>query len=273
MNMDKKEILTIMDETFHATQGNRTYIQALDKEITMFDEPLIAFSSAADPIYDTYKKPEIIGPRFMTPREWMPQAKTVVTACFPFSEEVRASTRHCQRDPSLEWLTGRIEGHAFIQRYMRECAKRFTEQGIRCCIPADDERYTRYPREYTIDGIPHLHMEIVWSERHAGFAAGLGTFGLSRCLITPKGSAMRLINCIIDLVIEPDKRNYQDYMEYCTRCGACIKRCPVDAISFEHGKNNKLCADWNGELKERYKPLYGCSGCSTAVPCENGIPR
>ena len=272
IRMSKEEILTLINETFHTTKGNEVFIDEAGKSVTMFDEPLTGFSQASDPIYETFKKPEIIGPRYMTPKEWLSDAETVISVCFPYTEEVRASTRGCKRDPSIEWLYGRIEGHAFLQKFMRELVKCLEQKGIRCCIPADDERYTRYPREYKIDGTLHRHMEIVWSERHAGYASGLGTFGLSRCLITRKGSAMRLINCIVNLKLEPTLRDYEQFMEYCSLCGACIKRCPVGAISFAHSKNNVLCANWNGELKERHYPRYGCANCMTAVPCENGIP-
>ncbi len=271
--MDKNEILQLIADVFRSTEGNRCHIPGREREITFFDDPLTGFSSADDPIFETYKDPDIIGPRYMTPLEWLPEARTVITVSLPFTEEVRKSTRDCRKDPSIEWLYGRVEGHAFLMRFMRNLADRLRAAGIRCCVPMDDKRYTRYPREYEDQGVLNRHIEIVWSERHAGFAGGLGTFGLSRCLITEKGTAMRLVSCIIDTRLEPTPRNYCGHMDYCTLCGACIRRCPAGAISFERGKNNILCGDWNNGLQERHAPLYGCHACMTSVPCECGLPE
>lgn len=270
--VDKNDILQLIDKTFKETEGNQSYIQEINEEVIYFDKPITGFSSASDPIYDTYKDPQIIGPRYMTPREWMPQARTVISVIMPFTEQIRVSTRQCPREPSIQWLYSRVEGHAFMQHFMRNLAGRLREKDILCIIPTEDERYARYPREYPCGDQLNRHMEINWSERHAAFAAGLGTFGLSRCLITSRGTAMRTISCIINKEIEPSPRPYQDYMEYCTRCGACISRCPVDAISYEYSKNNIKCADWNGYLKEKFKPRYGCANCMTAVPCESCMP-
>ncbi len=120
-----------------------------------------------------------------------------------------------------------------------------------------------------------------WSERHAAYAAGLGTFGLSDALITPKGKAMRTGSLIIDAVITPTPRPYKDHNEYCLylmdgTCGACIQRCPIGAIS-EKGHDKELCNKYVNMTKQ-YVPKhygfdgYGCGLCQTGVPCESQIP-
>ena len=271
--MDNQTMIQMVEEVFNRTEGNECLIAETGKRITLFDPPIVCFSSAHDPLYLSFKDPEIIGPRYMTPVEWMPEAQTVVSILFPFAEEVRASTRKCVRDPSIEWLYGRIEGHAFMQKCMRNLAEWIRGENIRCCVPTEDERYTRYPRDYEQGGVMNRHIEIVWSERHGAFVSGHGTFGLSRCLISSRGTAHRLISCIIDQKLTPTPRKYHHYMEYCSRCGACIRRCPVKAISQEYSKNNILCGNWNSELKQRYAPRYGCGMCATGIPCEDRIPQ
>lgn len=77
-----------------------------------------------------------------------------------------------------------------------------------------------------------------WSERHVAFVCGLGTFGLSKGLITEKGIAGRLGSLIVSEKFAPRTREYTDIYEYCTRCGACIRRCPAGAISLENGKEH-----------------------------------
>jgi len=74
------------------------------------------------------------------------------------------------------------------------------------------------------------------------FVAGLGTFSLNRSLITAHGSAGRIGSIVVDVAIDPTKRQYTAIDEHCTKCGACILRCPPLAIN-EQGKNNAVCSD------------------------------
>jgi epoxyqueuosine reductase QueG len=110
-----------------------------------------------------------------------------------------------------------------------------------------------------------------WSERHAAFVAGMGTFSLNRSLITDAGSCGRLGSVITDLALEPTPRAYSAVTEYCNKCGACIDRCPPEAID-ESGKNNNTCRIYCDETKVCYAPRYGCGKCQTGVPCEAGRP-
>ena len=118
----------------------------------------------------------------------------------------------------------------------------------------------------------NLHIISAWSERHAAYACGLGTFGLSRGIITEKGMAGRLASILLDEVLIPDTRNYTGIYDYCIRCGVCIPKCPAGAISLENGKDNVLCREWAQKMRDLYKPRYGCGKCQLGVPCEHGIP-
>ena len=110
-----------------------------------------------------------------------------------------------------------------------------------------------------------------WSERHAAFIAGLGTFSLNRSLVTALGSAGRLGSVIADIELEATPRGYEQVDEYCTKCGICIQRCPPEAVS-EGGKDNAVCMRFLEEVLLRHKPRYGCGKCQPDVPCESGIP-
>ena len=84
-----------------------------------------------------------------------------------------------------------------------------------------------------------------WSERHAAYAAGLGTFGLCDGLITPLGKAVRCGSVIARIPIQPSSRPYQDHHAYCLFyskgiCGKCIDRCPVGAITKD-GHDKSKC--------------------------------
>src|SRR5690606_4519617 len=75
-----------------------------------------------------------------------------------------------------------------------------------------------------------------FSERHAAYAAGLGTFGLCDGLITAKGKAMRCGSVVARIQIPSTPRPYDDHHAYCLfyskgTCGVCITRCPGGAVS------------------------------------------
>lgn len=120
-----------------------------------------------------------------------------------------------------------------------------------------------------------------WSERHAAYAAGLGTFGISDGLITPLGKAMRTGSVIANIYLEPDEMPYEDHNAYCLfymkgTCLKCVERCPIGAISKE-GHDKYTCQKYISMTRE-YVPRhygfdgYGCGFCQTGIPCESGIP-
>lgn len=55
-------------------------------------------------------------------------------------------------------------------------------------------------------------------------------------------------------------------------CGACIRRCPAEAITMEKGKDHTVCEPWLTRTAQLYAPRYGCGKCQTKVPCESQIP-
>ena len=117
-----------------------------------------------------------------------------------------------------------------------------------------------------------------WSERHVAFVAGLGTFGLSAGLITERGIAMRVGSVVTDLELPPTPRSYgDDPFAWCTRCGACERRCPAHAIGKTNAERDKpRCAAYivnhvspdRGSRYGWYDLALGCGLCQTAVPCE-----
>lgn len=215
-------------------------------------------------MFERYKEKKVIGPAFMGPEEWLTGAKTVAAFFFPFTEAVRRSNRESQDRPSAPWLYGRIEGQQFLGAYMGRLRSCIEEGGSRACVPSLDERFQV---RFEPDGVD-FRADSRWSERHAAYACGLGTFGLSRGLITNKGMAGRIASIILDVELEPDGRSYTGVYDYCIRCGACARRCPAGAISLKTGKNNLKCNAFLNQMKKEYAPRYGCGKCQVGVPCE-----
>jgi epoxyqueuosine reductase len=226
--------------------------------IRLYDPPLIAVAGADDPLFEGLKNGAVVGPAHLGPREWLPEARSVASFFFPFSERVRRSNRGLGL-PSFEWLYGRIEGESLIRAVVAAAVGAIRAAGGRAVAPTSDPRF----------GIAERRSN--WSERHVAFISGLGTFSLSRSLITQAGSAGRLGSLVTDLTLEATPRPYTEPEEYCSKCRACIPRCPPKAISAL-GKDNAVCSDYLDEMKLRFAPRYGCGKCQTALPCEAGIP-
>ncbi|MBQ7896177.1 MAG: 4Fe-4S binding protein [Oscillospiraceae bacterium] len=278
--LNKQQIRELVIKLYNECKGNMiTEDFALVPEIVgtkIFDEPIMGFGSAQDSLFDEYLEVGKIGPWFMKPEKWLPGAKSVVSVFFPFSEEVKNSNRSCTEGPSAQWLHGRIEGQAFVSKFSIELRDALMAEGIKACAPAVDERFKSVSGGNNFREYPQCNEKTFgsnWSERHAAFVCGLGTFGLSKGLITKKGMAGRFASVIIDLELEADERPYKEVYEYCTKCGACVKRCPVNAISLENGKDHMICGPWMRKTAEMYAPRYGCGLCQTKVPCESCIPR
>lgn len=234
----------------------------------MYDRPIFAFASAKDEYFTRLKLPAAIGEHLMLPREWLPEAKTVISFFLPFSREVKEGNKKDMVWPSAEWLHARIEGQVFINHLCLYLKSKLEKAGYKSLVPALDDRFWTSINKPDNKGVFTSN----WSERHAAFICGLGTFGLSKGLITSKGVAGRFGSIITELYLSPTKRDYEDIYQYCSNCGKCIENCPVQAISMEGGKDHALCSEFLDRTKEEYKPRYGCGKCQVGVPCESGIP-
>jgi epoxyqueuosine reductase QueG len=280
--MNKQDISRILNDFVNDDPGNRVPRElALRPELAglkIMGEPLVGFGDPEDAAFRRIKEPQVVGEHFILPGEWLPGVKTVISLFFPFSPEVKKSNGANMDWPSDEWLHGRIEGQAFLFAACRHVQSYLEGRGFNCLVPSLDSRFVSSgaqtggePPPNGEDQQQHYYTSN-WSERHVAHVCGLGTFGLSRGLITAKGIAGRFGSILTSAYFESDKRPYTRYDEYCTRCGACVRNCPVKAITLERGKRHPPCAAFVDFTLEKHNPRYGCGKCQVGVPCENGIP-
>lgn len=225
----------------------------------IYDIPLTGAARAEDPLFFKLREPEVVGEHHMLPADWLPGARTVLSYFLPYSWDIREANR-TPGLPAKKWLYGRIEGEAVNNALRTYLVEELAGEGHRALAPPQDPRYKVQDRRSN------------WSERHAAYIAGLGTFGLSKSLITEKGCAGRYGSIITDAEIQATPRAYQGVYDYCSYCYSCIQRCPAEAIR-EEGKDIPVCSQYlDREIKPRFVPRYGCGKCQTAVPCEDRIP-
>ena len=248
-----------------------------------FEKALVGFSRGDDPLYDAYK--DHVGPFYLTPWEIFaitfrdlsvkPEDLAVISWILPQREATKADNRKEDFYPSERWARARIFGEEVNKKLREHVVASMESEGYQAVAPS-------LTPQFSIRISPKYGLASTWSERHAAFASGLGTFGLCDGLITPVGKAMRTASVVARIQVPPTPRPYTDHHEYClffTKgiCGICIKRCPVEAIT-EAGKDKPTCRGHLFPVTQDYVTSeygfdgYGCGLCQTKVPCESKIP-
>ena len=256
-----------------------------------FDDPLVGFASGNDPLFFEYKS--LIGSFHYTPGEIIEAALrekskglflaetdrvSVISWILPAQEDVRKSNRGETQLPSQLWLYLKEFGEACNDALRQHVVHYLEDLGYTAVAPA------RLPSVVSFRD-DRVGWASAWSERHVAYACGLGTFGLSDGLITPKGKAVRIGSVVTNLKLAPSERRYRQAKENCLffrneKCGKCMQRCPVGAIT-EKGHDKDKCKEYlDSEPMLAKRSEYGpqqlssaCGLCQTRVPCEFQIPR
>ncbi|MDR1920763.1 MAG: hypothetical protein LBS31_03350 [Candidatus Adiutrix sp.] len=251
-----------------------------------YEPPLLGVAAGDDPLWLTFKA--AVGPEHWTPLEAFRQAfpgeaaaenLSVLCWILPQTEATLRDQRAAGRHPCERWARNRHQAQPkVVEGLARFLLQRLDEAGIRALAP------DLLPAWQWVDSARFV-ISSRWSQRHAAFAAGLGTFGLCDGLITPLGKAMRCGSLVAELKLPVSPRPYAGIYDYCLfynsgGCGRCIKRCPGGAIS-KAGHDKALCKDYLYGRNKSYitstwpdlSGAYACGLCQAGVPCERGIPR
>ena len=248
-----------------------------------FESPLVGFSRGDDPLYDEYK--DHVGPFYLTPWEIFaityrdsgvkPEELTVISWILPQTKETKTDNRKESVYPSERWARARIFGEEVNEKLRKHVVTSLESEGYQAVAPS-------LTPQFSIRFSPRYSFASTWSERHAAYASGLGTFGLCDGMITSVGKAMRTGSVVSRIRVPPTTRPYTNHREYCLFftqgiCGKCISRCPVGAIT-EAGKDKLACYKHLFTVTRDYVTSeygfdgYGCGLCQTKVPCESKIP-
>ena len=244
-------------------------------DFPIFQTPLIGFASSSDPLFQRFfTDNEIMYGHFRPPEWWLKGVKSVISIFFPYSYEVKRSNSHVAKLPSKEWLVGRYEGQKIIDQCSGRIMDYLIQEGYESVAPSICSKlFVSQGRSIEAGGtVSNKDFYSNWSERHVAYVAGLGTFGLSKGLITRKGIAGRFTSILTNAYFVPTNREYQDVYEYCLKCGACLSKCPVKAISLSKGKLHSPCSKYIDYISKRFQPRYGCGKCQVTVPCSDQIP-
>lgn len=248
-------------------------------------KPHIAVASGDDPLFSTIK--EQIGPFLWTPEEAyalaFPTASVpaselrVISYVLPQTEATRNDQRQEKEVPAERWAKSRYHGEEFNCALRSHLAESLTSAGFQAVAPE------RLP-EFDTRTSPRFGIASNWSERHVAFVAGHGTFGLSDGLITRWGKAVRFGSVVVKAELPCSERVYGDnHHAWCLwyakgKCGACVRRCPADAITTDDGHDKTACFSYIREVTTPYTTqTYGtgatpCGLCQVKIPCEGQVP-
>jgi len=263
--MTKEELLSAftryMDESPENYLSAKIAIKPELSGMRMFETPIMGVSRADHEYFAKFRDPNVVSADYLLPSDWLTGAKSVVSFFFPQGEVPRKTNREDRAEPAAAWLHTRIEGQMFINGASKYLCSLLESEGYEAVAPSVDPRFASG------------NFKSNWSERHTAYVCGLGTFGLSKGLITEKGVCGRFTSIITTAVLEPTPWKYKGIYDNCTMCGACVRMCPAGAISIEKGKDHVVCSAFLNGVKARYAPRYGCGKCQVAVPCETRIPQ
>jgi epoxyqueuosine reductase QueG len=196
-----------------------------------------------------------------------PQELSVISWVLPASEDIRRSNRKEKIYPSLLWAHARNFGEQFNVRLRNHVVAVLKRKGYQAVAPMNSPHFRRLKS-------PRVGFTSNWSERHVAYACGLGAFGLSDGLITPKGKAIRVGSVVTNLPLRPSQRIYTNHHANCLHyfnrtCKVCAKRCPAGAITAK-GHDKDKCREYvhgsTGTKGWYGVKITGCGLCQTRSP-------
>jgi epoxyqueuosine reductase QueG len=266
---------------YTASGENRLHLDGGDEPA--WEAPIVGFSRGDDPLYQGFK--EDIGPFHWTPAEIFsatfpdvqagPDELTVISWVLPQTKRAILDNSKEKAVSAERWARSRKYGEEFNVKLRDHVVAFLREAGCEAVAPMNSPRWKWEKSD-------RYGFASSWSERHAAYACGLGTFGLCDGLITPRGKAMRCGSVVARITVPPSERPYEDRHAYCLfffngSCGKCMQRCPAEAITLE-GHDKEKCHRYIGdvsskEILSRFGfETTGCGLCQTGVPCEAKIP-
>ncbi|MBU3952174.1 MAG: hypothetical protein KJ658_08535, partial [Proteobacteria bacterium] len=182
-----------------------------------FASPIIGFARGDDPLFLFLK--EDIGPAFYwTPedafksafpgKKIQPEELSVIAWILPQTEHTRIAHGKETTMPCKEWSCARHYGEKVNEKLRRYVVNHFLKQNIEACAPVLLPEWSRAISD-------KYGFASSWSERHAAYSCGLGTFGLSDGLITSVGKAVRVGSVIVNKQFQPTPRDYTKHHQWC----------------------------------------------------------
>jgi len=201
-----------------------------------YREPLVGFSSAADPLYEQMIAKD--GPPHIRPRDVLPEVKTLVSFFIPFSEKVVKANRVDPVTPAREWVDSYAAANILLDKISLDLVALMEAKGLKAASMVGVNSYNQET------------LRAPWSHRTAAFVAGLGRFGRNNLLLTRVGGAGRYGTVFLAEELPPTSRSDEEYCLFLTKgkCDYCLTHCPAGALGPGMAEFDRFKCD--GRLRE-----------------------
>ena len=224
--------------------------------LTDWNEPIVAFASAHDPLFSKLKL--VVSQDHKLPTDLLKEANTVISYFIPFKKETVLSNKE-GKNCSEQWAIAYIETNRLIIDLNRYLSVELEKLGFETFEP---------PPTHNFD---QKRLISNWSHKHVAFIAGLGKFGLHHMLITEKGCCGRLGSLVTSAEIKPTKRLEGEFCLYKKdkTCRRCVENCIFGALKtnfFDRKKCYEICLS-NAKLYSKIGFADVCGKCICITPC------
>ena len=192
-------VVEVVEDFVRTSPDNRLSHESGERA---WDEVLMGLASGADPLFEEYKT--LVGAFHWTPLEiflrTFPESTlqadelTVISWVLPQRAVTKKDNRVENHYPAERWIQARFAGEDFNDSLRRHLVAELHKCGVKAVAPS-------IAPDFKWEDSPDYVFASRWSERHAAYAAGLGTFGLCDALITASGKAHRVGSVVAGIVI------------------------------------------------------------------------
>ena len=223
-------------------------------------KPLLV-SSPIDQRFDVL--PKIAMDEHLHPQDLLKTARSVIAFFIPFVKDLIKENRSGNR-PCRNWGVAYVETNDLINRAGEAIAEYLKRAGYASGLT---------PATHNFD---EKRLTARWSHKHLAHLTGLGRFGTHCMLITPSGVCGRFGSLVTEADVGDNP--LMETPEACLlkagkKCGKCIERCPVNALT-EDGFDRRKCWDRLNENRHTLDyfsdlPLTTdvCGKCAAMLPC------
>lgn len=237
---------------------------------TKWGIPLVGFGDARHPFILSLK--EVISSSHQLPSEVLPDASIVIAYYVPFTRELAKVNAEYGRMAAPLWAESYEETNAMFGVLNQHLIGFLEGLGFKGAVSKEASTFNQ---EKLISN---------WSQRHFGYAAGLGTFGINNMLITKSGCCGRYSTVVTNLPLEPDQPIDEElclYKKYGS-CGICVRNCPTGALTisaFNRHTCYELCQEnaaiynnFGSSYREEAGDAATCAGSDVCGKCVTGSP-
>ncbi len=217
----------------------RTLINNTCRELGI---PCVGYADVSrwkDPLFEPWV------PEAFFPDSILPEARSAVVIGLPIHLPALESA------PSIWYREEYKTVNSLIDQYTWRLASVLNDHGFpSVSIPRDGYGSIR---------VLQRHPVAFFSHRHAAVLAGLGTFGRNNMVLTEKWGPRVRFGTVLTVASVPSDPLITEPL--CTRCNACVRACPVNALSEEDYPdactNKKACADRSAALNSEFRSPCG----------------